>query len=239
MEESRMRLTNPKIPCFPANKERVPSPTPAARLFGFPSVFRLPVMPVILGNEKGMALVMALVLGLIGMLMIASLLYMAGTGIWTSGSKNRYQTALEASYGGMNFFAKEIIQRGLGGTALSAMGNYSGVLTPLITDANFTAKLTTTGDVSDGTYPAATNDATLTLTFTAPTPNIIVNTAILSTSRGNSGTSSTALIGGGVVGNNQGTVTPQHIPYLFQTEIQAQSVTGTRERANLSAIYAY
>lgn len=202
---------------------RIPDPPSASR-----------PTSAILGNERGVALVMALVLGLIGMLMIASLLYMAGTGIWTSGSKKRYQEALESSHGGMNFFAKEIIQRGLGGTPLSAMGNYNGVLTPLITDANFTAKLTTTG-----VYPAIPADATLTLTFTAPTPNIIVNTTILSTSRGNSGTSENVLVGGGVVSNSSGTVTPQHFPYLFQTEIQSQSVTGTRERANLSAIYAY
>lgn len=186
-------------------------------------------------------MVMALVLGLIGMLMIASLLYMAGTGIWTSGSKKRYQTALEASYGGMNFFAKEIIQRGLGGTTLSAMGTYEGTLDPLtlIADADFTAKLTTTGDVNDGVYPADTVDATLTLIFTAPTPNILVNTGILTTSRGNSGTSANVLVGGGVVSNSSGTVTPQHIPYLFQTEIQGQSAANPRERARLSGTYAY
>lgn len=215
-----MRLINPKNPRLSPTMDRIPGPT-------------------IVRNERGVALVMALILGLIGMLMIASLLYMAGTGIWTTGSQKRYKEALESSHGGMNFFAREIIQTGLGGTNLSAMGTYGNVLTPLITDANFTAKLTTTGNINDGVYPADPVDATLTLTFTAPTPNIIVNTAILSTSRGNSGTSSNSLVGGGVISNSSGTVTPQHIPYLFETEIQAQSSTGTRERATLSAIYAY
>jgi len=198
-----------------------------------------PRFPVILGSERGVALVMALILGLIGMLMIASLLYMAGTGIWTSGSKKRYQTALEASHGGMNFFVKELLQRGLGGDTLSGMGTYGGILAPVVTDANFTAKLTTTGDISDGAYPADTEDAALTLAFAAPTPNIIVNTAILSTSRGNSGTSSNVLVGGGVVSNSSGTVIPQHIPYLFQVEIQGQGAGFSRERAKLSTIYAY
>ena len=235
-----MRMINRKISATPATKrESAPRTPTVAHFCGIPVALRLPATPAILGSEKGVALVMALVLGLIGMLMIASLLYMAGTGIWTGGSKKRYQEALEASHGGMNFFAKEIIQRGVGGTALSDMGTYDGVLTQVITDANFTAKLTTTGSLGVGGYPATSPDATLTLTFTAPTPNIIVNTTILSTSRGNSGTSENVLVGGGVVSNTSGTVTPQHIPYLFQTEIQGQSVTGTRERATLSAIYAY
>ncbi|MCX5871247.1 MAG: hypothetical protein NTY00_11590 [Deltaproteobacteria bacterium] len=179
---------------------------------------------------------MALILGLVGMLMMASLLYMAGTGIWTSGSRNRYQTALESAHGGLIFFAKEIIQRGVGGVTLASMGTYNGILTAL--DLNFATKITTTGSLGVGAYPANNPDATLTLPFTAPTPNMIINTTILSTSRGNSGTSANVLVGGGVVSNNSGTVTPQHIPYLYQTEIKAQSV-NTQENARLSAIYAY
>jgi len=230
-----MRLINRRISAPPYASR----PTAAARLFGIPKMLRLPATPAILDNERGVALVMALVLGLIGMLMIASLLYMAGTGIWTSGSKKRYQEALEASHGGMDFFAKEIIQNGVGGTTLSAMGNYGGVLAQIISNANFTTKLTTTGRLGIAGYPADNPDVTLTLAFPAPTPNVTVNNAILNTNRGNSGTSANVLVGGGVVSNSSGTVTPQHIPYLFQTETQGQRATGPRERARLSAIYAY
>lgn len=191
-----------------------------------------------LGNEKGVALITALILGLIGMLMIATLLNMVGTGIWTSGSKKRYQTALEASRGGLDFFAKEIIQRGISGTSLSTMGNYSGILNPLATNADFTTKLTTTGWVGDGTYPATNPDAQVTFSLVGPSPNITVSTTILSTSRGNSGTSSNILGGGGVVSNQSGTVTPQHIPYLYQTETRGQGASS-QENAILSAIYVY
>lgn len=193
----------------------------------------------ILANEKGIALVMALVLGLVGMLMITAILYMVGTGTWMGGSKKRYQTALSASHGSMNFFAREIIQRAVGGATLSSLGTFGGILTPVASDANFTTKLTTTGRIGDAGYPVDNPDATLTFTFTAPTPNMTVNTAIVGTSRGNSGTSSNVLVGGGVVNNSSGTVTPQHIPYLYQTEIQTQSGIFARERARLSAIYAY
>ncbi|MEW6595223.1 MAG: hypothetical protein AB1413_10175 [Thermodesulfobacteriota bacterium] len=199
-----------------------------------------PKTPVaILGNERGIALVMALVLGLIGMLMITAIIYMVGTGTWIGGSKKRYQTALNASHGGMNFFAREIIQRVVGGATLSSLGTFGGILTPVASDANFTTKLTTTGRIGDAGYPVDNPDATLTFIFTAPTPTMTVNTAIVGASRGNSGTSSNVLVGGGVVNTGSGTVTPQHIPYLYQTDIQSQSGVFARERARLSSIYAY
>lgn len=192
----------------------------------------------IINNEKGMALVSALMLGVMGMLMVASLLIMVDTGTWLSGSKKRYQMALDASHGGMNFFTKEIIQRGLGGTGLNTMGNYGGLLTAVISNANFNTKLTTTGDINDGTFPNDPIDTAVTLTFPSA-PSMSVTTAIISTSRGNSGTSSNVLQGGGVVNNNSGTITPQHIPYLYQTETLGQNTTNPIENARLSAIYAY
>ena len=191
-----------------------------------------------LGNEKGVALITALILGLIGMLMIATLLNMVGTGIWVSGSKKRYQTALEASRGGLDFFAKEIIDRGISGTSLGAMGDYTEILTPLATSADFTTKLTTTGRVGVGTFPATNPDARLTFLLEGPSPDITVNTTILSTSRGNSGTSSNILGGGGVVSNQSGIVAPQHIPYLYQLESRGQGASS-QENAILSASYAY
>lgn len=230
-----MWLTNQRISMGSAKRKRTSLSMIVARLFGVPAALRLPATPI-LGSERGVALVMALILGLVGMLMMASLLYMAGTGIWTSGSKSRYQTALESAHGGLSFFAKEIIQRGVGGATPVSIGNYGGIMTTL--PANFATKLTTTGSLGVGGYPANNPDATVTFTSAAPSPNITVNTTILSTSRGNSGTSANVLVGGGVVNNNSGTVTPQHIPYLYQIEIQAQSVNA-QENARLSSIYVY
>jgi hypothetical protein len=236
MEEGRMLLINQIISAGPAESKRTLRSITVVRLFGVRAALRLPAAPSILGSERGVALVMALILGLVGMLMIGSLLYMAGTGIWTSGSKNRYQAALESAHGGLNFFAKEIIQRGVGGATLASMGTYGGILAAL--NPNFTTKLTTTGSLGVGGYPANNPDATLTFAAVAPSPNMVVNTAILSTSRGNSGVSTNVLMGGGVVNNNSGTTTPPHIPYLYQTGIQAQSVSA-QENARLSSIYVY
>lgn len=188
-------------------------------------------------NERGLALVSALILGLIGMLMVASLLLMVDSGTFISGSKKRYQMALSAAHGGMNFFAKEIIQRGLGGTNLSAMGSYGTLnLTPSISNADMDKKLRKTGRLNDGTYPNNTLDATVTFVL-PPGPNIAVNTTIVSTSRGNSGTSSNLLQGGGVVNNNSGTITPQHFPYIYQIETQGRGAAS--ENARLASLYAY
>jgi len=204
----------------------------------------------ILANEKGIALISALMLSLIGMLMVASLLLMVGdTGSWTSGSKIRYQVALAAAHGGMNFFVKEILPRGIEGTGLSALGTYGGLLTPVISNANLTTKLTTRGDTRDGFWPYdpnmansgiafGTTDVTVTFTPANGRP-IAVDTAIVSTSRGNSSTSSNLLQTGGVVNNNSGTITPQHIPYIYQTETRGQNATNPTENARLSSIYVY
>lgn len=193
----------------------------------------------IICNQDGVALVSALVLGLLGMLMVATLLLMVNTGTWMSGSKKRYQTALSAAHGGMNFFAKEMIQRGLAGTNLSVMGGgYGGILNPIISNADWNTKLTTTGRLNDGTYPNAPLDATI--TFTPQNgPAIAVNTSILSTSRGNSGLSPNLLQSGGVVNNTSGTITPQHFPYLYQIETQAQNAANPFENATLSSTYVF
>lgn len=192
----------------------------------------------ILYNEHGIALVTALLLGLFGMLMVATLLFMVSTGTWTSGSKKRYQMALDGAYGGRDFFAREIVQLGIAGTTFNDMGTYGGLFTSVISDADFRKKLTTTGFLGDGTYPGADVDATL--VFSMPNnPDIQADLTIMSTGRGNSGTSANELETGGVVSNSSGTINPQHFPYLYHMDIQAYNTTNRIENARLSTIYIY
>ncbi len=192
----------------------------------------------IVRNESGMALVTALVLGMLGMLMVAALLFMISSGTWIGGGQRRYQTSLDAAHGGMQFFAREVIMQAIAGTPLSTMGNYSGLFTPVASDANFQTKLTSTGRIGDGTYPNAPVDASL--VFNLPgSPPVAVDMTIEATTRGNSGRSTRRLLTGGVVNNGSGgSITPQHIPYLYETEIQARPQTG-RENAILTAVYIY
>ncbi|MCL2457588.1 MAG: hypothetical protein FWF31_01815 [Desulfobulbus sp.] len=195
-----------------------------------------------LNNQDGIALVTALMLGMFGMLMVAALLFMVNTGTWTSGSQARRQTALAAAHGANNFFAKEVLQRGIEGTSLSAMGAYNGMLSP-VDAAAFATKLDMTGRSGDATgYPNNPVDAVI--TFTSPTggPDIIVNATLTSTKRGNSGASSDLLMTGGVVANDAGTVTPQHFPFLYQIRVDGQRAAGPLqrvERARLNSLYMY
>ncbi len=200
---------------------------------------------LIIQDEKGVALVITLILALIGMLMVSSVIYMVQTGVWASGSRKHYQLALDAAHGGLNILTRDAVQAGIQGSALSAIGNYGGLLIGATSDACFQQKLTkTTADwsncvLADLANPTVSPDAVFTLTFPAPQPNMVVNAKIVNTGRGNSSTSQNVLETGGVVNNNSGAVTPQHIPYLYQTEVLAQSEVNPRERAWLSAIYAY
>lgn len=63
----------------------------------------------ILHNNKGVALVTSLMLTLISLALILTLLYIVTQNTVLSGSHRRYKTALEASYGGVEVFTKEII----------------------------------------------------------------------------------------------------------------------------------
>lgn len=204
-------------------------------------------MYITIKNERGVALITILILSLIGMLMVSSLIYMVQSGVWASGSKKHYQLALETAHGGLNVLAMDAVQAGIQGTNLSSLGNYGGLLTRATSDACFQQKLTLTTsaanwsscNLKDLTTPASNPDLVLTFPFPAPQPNMLVSSKIVNTGRGNSSTSANVLETGGVVNNNSGTVTPQHIPYLYQMEVLSQSANNPRERAWLSAIYAY
>lgn len=200
-----------------------------------------------LRNERGMALVMALVLGVVGMLMLASVLYMVKTGTDTGSSQRYSEQASTSAHGVMTLVTREIIQNALAGAPLSGMGatynqaNMTLALGAGSTNATFTSKLTTSGWIGNGIgYPGTDPDAIITLTFPGVSPDIVVNATLRATSRGNSGTSTNVLVGGGVVSSGGGSViTPEHVPYMYHVDIQAQSATSSGENARLSGIYAY
>jgi len=78
--------------------------------------------------------------------------------------------------------------------------------------------------------------------FTVPaaagsTPYTIYS-KIVDTVIGNSDMSGVLLQGAGVADSQSGIV-PQHIPYVFRVEVQAERSTGATENANLSVLYAY
>lgn len=206
------------------------------------------------GNEKGIALVTALLLTLISLAIILAVVYLTTQGTKISALEKRYQTALDASNGGTEVITKDIIPAMIGGTTAistfitSLPSAYQGMIAknPALTDACFTKKLTdytanwglgcssTTNDV-DTTY-----DLSLTLSGIAPQPGFKVYTKIVDTVKGNTDTSGLVLEGTGVVESGSGIITPQHYPYIYRIEVQGQrDISNPDERAKLSVLYAY
>jgi hypothetical protein len=63
----------------------------------------------VLNNEKGIALVTALLLTLIALVIVAALMYLVTTGIQLSAAGKRYKNVVDAGYGGVSVTVNEII----------------------------------------------------------------------------------------------------------------------------------
>lgn len=196
-----------------------------------------------LKSEKGMALVMALILSLISLSIVSALIYFVTQGTVISGFQKRYYTAQEAGKGGIEFFTEEIVPKTIDGTGLSTLGSYGGLITGQTTNACFSTKLTqitaSWGGCSSSLDPKDTPDVTFTLTGVAPQPDFNVYAKIVDTIPGNSDISGLELEGLGVVESGSGLVTPKSIPYLYRIEVQSERTASPDEQANFTAVFAY
>lgn len=215
-----------------------------------------------LRDQRGIALVTAVLLSLISLIIVLTAIYFIAQATRISGIQKRYQTALEASHGGVDIIAKNVlpstIQNALtGGTEGFTIGKFkddhlllfpSSAPGPYVSsDACFTQKMTLTSNnwtqctTTDLLNPKASWDMKLTLKGTAPQPDYDVYVKVVDTLLGNSvpgpGAGGTGLIGQGVV--ESGVMTPQHMPYVYRIEIQGERQQNPDERAQLSVLYAF
>jgi hypothetical protein len=204
-----------------------------------------------LRDEKGIALATSLLLTLISMIIVMTALYFIAQGTRMSGLQKRYQTALEASYGGLDILAKDVLPQTITGTSLNnivtAYSQYSGFVVTSPGGATcFADKLklspsswTTNCDMTDILNPKVNPDLKLTLKAEAGRPDYDVYLKIVETMIGNSEKSGggETLIGHGVT--DPGILTPQHHPYVYRIEIQGERQQNQDERAQLSVLYAY
>lgn len=191
-------------------------------------------------NEKGIALVMVLVLSAIMLAIIAALVYMLTSGTQVSGMQKRYKTALEASKGGNDAMYEVIRTRG-----------NSDIPTTICTE---TETWTTTCENDKLNKPTASwnaaCDSTMTINIaTATTYDMycLLGTSsnqytayakIVDTVEGNSG-ADLGLTKSGVVASNSGEVTVMNIPYLYTIEVDAENASNPAERGKLSVLYQY
>lgn len=194
----------------------------------------------VLGSERGIALVMVLILAAIALGVMTGLVYILVSGTQISGMQKRYRTAQEAGLGGADITYQLIAARGnpnipLTGFSLPAM-NVDGVdcLTWKLTKstAAWPAKCSSTQSINPAV--AATYDMTFQL---GAGPTYTVYSKIIDTVEGNSG-GDEGLLKGGVV-SSTGEITVVSVPYLYTIEVNAENVANPAERSKYSLLYLY
>ncbi|WP_243371418.1 pilus assembly protein PilX [Geotalea sp. SG265] len=204
----------------------------------------------IVRNEKGVALITALMFTLICLGMIMTLLYYVLAGTRMSAAQKRYRNALEASYGGTDFITKSIIPR--------LFNNYSAGKLALQSDFGTSLGLTfapndplkTKLTMATSAWPATISktvdpkdspDLTFSLDGTSGN-KFKVYTKIIDTVPGIGLIDATGIdyldAGIGVAGTSNSTQTPR-TPNLYSIEVQGEAAVNPREKAALSVLYAY
>ncbi len=216
-----------------------------------------------LRNEKGIALVTALMLTLISLTIVMYLMYMVTTGTQQSGANKRYRTALEASYGASELVMREIIPTIFTTTLAAGLSNPTNALSGLYgslnfattTDACLMEKLTKPSSqwstaCSKTTDAKLSPDFTLTLNATNADPFTVYTKIVESicsdkrpypTGRctGSDLSGYDMLDGGqGTTGGSSG-VSVQSMPATYRMEIRGERSTNPQEKSVLSILYAY
>lgn len=218
-----------------------------------------------LNNEKGVALVIALVVALIGLGMVSTLLFLVTQSTRISGFQKTFRTTDEAGLGGAQI-ATQFIQDNIfyAKSGQPMVSNLSDYLSVAITNGNSDACLIQKLTLSRGEWDtgsadylwtscsgdrALTIDADKTPDFkfdTNPTdpavPNFRVYAKIIDTVKGNTqegGLGDGKLGGTGVVSSQEGEITPPPNPSLYRIEIQAQDASNPEQRSKYSVLYAH
>ncbi len=206
-------------------------------------------------NEKGIALVMVLLLSVIALAIMAGLIYMLTVGTQISGMQKRYKTALEAGVGGADISYELIAARGnpLDPAIVAALTldtttptickknpactdftDYTGIAAKL----NLPTSCWSDCDSSLNIIPGISSTYDMTFVLGTAPQQYRVFSKIVDTIAGNSG-GDEGLIKGGVVSAGAGEVAVVSRPYLYTIEIDAQNAANPAERAKLSVLYQY
>jgi len=195
-----------------------------------------------LRNDKGIALVMVLILSLISLVTMAGLIHMLVSGTQVSGIEKRYRTAFEAGKSGRDIAYQIASFRG-DTAALEIDLEANGIPFANTNPACLTNKLNNATvnwgacDYSLSIIPGTTS--TYDMTFQLGTnPTYAVYAKIVDTTEGNS-SGDEGLIKTGVVASNTGEVAVMNIAYLYTIEIDAENINNPAERARLSVLYQY
>lgn len=220
----------------------------------------------LLSENKGIALVTALMLTLISLTIVMYLFLMVTSGVKVSGANKRYRSALEASYGATDIIIKEVLPKIFTETLTNSLANPRVALStlPYPLSMNFTSnsdlclmdKLTkppsqwSSGCSNSSSDPKINTDFTLTLNSSTPNDSYTVYTKIVDTvcsdkrpyptgKCSGSDLSGYELLDGGqgTAGGSSG-VTTQAMPAMYRIEIVGEN-TSKKEKSKISVLYAY
>ncbi len=219
--------------------------------------------------ERGIALVVVLVLSAVVLAVITTVIYMITAGTQISGMQKQYRTAQEAATGGSDLFYKIIATRGdtstftqvtisvppatsCTGTDSSGVG-YSGFKTKLMVDSSKWSPGCNANDLTIDPTKSNTYDLMISglgsYEYFAKIVATVAGNSAAAASGGEGGGSSTLLYQGSVVTNgvaggsgsgSGGSVIPVvSKPYLYAIEVYTRNTTNPTERARVSILYQY
>lgn len=210
-----------------------------------------------LGSERGIVLVMVIVLSAVALALMTALLYMITTGTQVSGLQKRYKTAHEAGIGGAEIILQLIGTRAetVGLTTFESLYNSAGL------NLSTTTPVECKGDSANTPYESLQAKLmTASSSWTGCNDSITINpkdpssydmkvelgtstkynvyAKIVASTDGNSGGDET-LFNGGVVSESTAEVSVTPIPFLYAIEVVAENSARPDERAKMSILYQY
>ncbi len=200
-----------------------------------------------LHNNKGIALLTALMMTFISLTIVMAVMYMVTQSIQQGGQTKRYRTALEASYGGADALVKQVLPVIIDSSFKSDFTLFS-VSYPNDANCSVAAKLTLSSNewatlCDQSPEPNKSPDITFQLPASAGGQSYTVYSKIIDTLVGNTdmsaGGGGDALAGGVVEAGGGGGIDVKHIPYVYRLEVQAERTVGATEQANITVLYAY
>ena len=208
-----------------------------------------------LRNERGVALLTAIMLSMLALLMISAALYLITKGIKVSAASKRYKNAREAAYAVPEVVGKDIFPQILSGYSTSRLATDFHSINLKFSDATgqclrqkMNNPTSAWSQVAGCTPPApgvpfdpkAHYDMSFNLKGLPLQPGYNVYSQIVDTVKGNSDKSGVELLdgGGGVTSGSSG-ITPMHLPSLYTIEVQAEKEVNPQEKARLSVLYSY
>lgn len=213
-----------------------------------------------LENEKGIALVTALMFTLICLAMIMSLMYYVLQGTKMSAAQKRYRNAVEASYGGAEFVTKAVIpalfsnfstgklslMADFGGTGTGKIdfqfGQDESIIKMKLANDPYNWGITGTNGSRHNVDPKIKPDFIFTLKGQSGMNDFKVYSKIVDTVPGVGLIDSSGVdyldAGIGVSGSNTSTSTPR-TPNIYTVEVQGEAAVNPREKGALTVLYAY